>query len=72
MVTYVPGDEEDLALLAILVRGEVEVEDGVAALVGGEGGGEVFVTFLRAAELFHHHLLALDPEDDEAVVSLRL
>ncbi|CAA6668856.1 unnamed protein product [Spirodela intermedia] len=70
----VPGDEEDLALVAVLVGDEVEVVDGVAALFGGEGGAEVVVGLLREADPLYRHLLdpLLDLEHYEPVVPLRL
>ena len=71
---YAPGDEEDLALLAVLDGDEVEVEDGVAALVLGHGAGEVGVGVARLPQPVHHHLLRLlvDLERDEPEATLRL
>ncbi|CAA7405762.1 unnamed protein product [Spirodela intermedia] len=70
----VPGDEEDLALVAVLVGDEVEVVDGVTALFGGEGGAEVVIGLLREADPLYRHLLdpLLDLEHYEPVVPLRL
>jgi hypothetical protein len=50
-----PGDEEDLALLAVVDGDEVEVEDGVAAVVAGQRGHELLVPFPGAAHLVHQH-----------------
>ena len=70
----IPCDEEDLALLAVLLGDEVVVEDGVPALIGGEAGGKVIVVEHRLAHLLHHHhlLLLVDLVDDEAVRPLGL
>lgn len=67
----IPCNEEDLALLDILIGGEVEIEDGVTALIGGEGGFEGIVGFIWAAQLVHHHLIIFDFVGDETVVPLR-
>ncbi|CAA7410733.1 unnamed protein product [Spirodela intermedia] len=50
-----PCNEEDLALGAVVDGEEVEVEDGVAAVVGGEGGGEALVALAGGADLVHQH-----------------
>ncbi|CAA6673504.1 unnamed protein product [Spirodela intermedia] len=50
-----PCNEEDLALGAVVDGEEVEVEDGVAAVVGGEGGGEALVALTGGADLVHQH-----------------
>lgn len=70
---YLPRNEEDFALLTVLVRGEVEIIDRVPALVGRQARGEVVVGFVWAPELLHRHLLNLliDLEHDESVVPLR-
>jgi hypothetical protein len=69
-----PGEEEDLALLAVLDGGEVEVVDRVAALVGGEAVGEVAVALVRSAEAVHLdlHVRVVDPEHDEPEAPPRL
>jgi hypothetical protein len=70
----ISGDEEDLALLAVLVRDELEVVDGVAALGGWHGLREVVVGLARLPHPVHHHLLRLpvDLERDEPEAPLRL
>lgn len=50
-----PCYEEDFALLALVICDEIEVEDGVPAIIDGEGGGEVVVALSRATQLVHHH-----------------
>ncbi|KAL0382361.1 UNVERIFIED_CONTAM: hypothetical protein Scaly_0523400 [Sesamum calycinum] len=70
--TCLPCDEEDLALLAIFIGGEVEIIDSIATLIRREGGCEILVTFVRAAEFVHHHLLTLNLEGYETVVPFSL
>ena len=69
-----PGDEEDLALLAVVDGDEVEVEDGVAAVVAGQRGDELLVPFPGAAHLVHQHGARplVDLEHHEAVHLLPL
>lgn len=71
-IACIPCNEENLALLAILIGGEVEIEDGVTALVRGKGGGEGFVGFIGTTQFVDHDLMIYDLECDETVVSLRL
>ena len=70
----VPGEEEDLALLAVLVCDEVEVVDGVAALVGWEAVGELFVAVVGLPEPLQLdlHRLLVDLEHDEPEAPPRL
>jgi len=69
-----PGDEEDLALLAVVDGDEVEVEDGVAAVVAGQRGDELLVPLPGAAHLVHQHGARplVDLEHHEAVHLLPL
>lgn len=69
-----PGDEEDLALLAVVDGDEVEVKDGVAAVVGGQRGDELVVALAGAAHLVHHDGAGplVDLVDHEAVHLLPL
>jgi hypothetical protein len=72
--TYVPGDEEDLALLAVVDGDEVEVEDGVAAVVTWQRGHELLVPLPGAAHPVHQHGARplVDPVHHEAVHLLPL
>jgi hypothetical protein len=74
MKYYLPGDEEDLALLTILISDKVKVEDSVTALIGWEGIGEVVICLLRLPQFLHHNLLyfLINLEDDESEVPLCL
>lgn len=67
---YEPCNEENLALLAVLFGGEIEIIDGVAALICGQTGSEIVVAFIRPAELLHHNLLLLNFEHNEPVAPL--
>lgn len=69
-----PGDEEDLALAAVVDGDEVEIEDGVAAVVVGQGGGHLIVTLAGGADLVHGEELRsfVDFEHDVAVHLLPL
>lgn len=69
-----PCDEEDLALLAVLLGDEVEVVDGVAAVRFREWVHEIVEALGRWTCLFDDDLLALvvDLEDDIAVWFLPL
>lgn len=68
---YVPCNEEYFAFLDILICGEVEVIDRVAALVAREGGSKIIIALLGVPELLDRHPLVLDLEHDEPVVPLR-
>ncbi|RAL49306.1 hypothetical protein DM860_012739 [Cuscuta australis] len=48
-----PGDEQYLALPAVVDGDEVEVEQGVAAVVPGESGGQVVVALPGTPHLVH-------------------
>lgn len=69
-----PCNEEDLALAAVVDGDEIEVEDGVAAIVFGQRGGEFVVTFSRTADLIDGDKPRsfIDLEDDESVNLLPL
>lgn len=67
---FLPCDEKNLAFLTVLVGGEIEIVDGIAALICRERGGEIIVTFFGTPKLLHHHSLALNLEDYEPEVSL--
>ena len=69
-----PRDEEDLALLAVLIRDKVKIKHCVAALVGGQAGGEVLIALTWLSQPINHHLLHLliDLEHDETEAPLRL
>jgi hypothetical protein len=71
---YVPGEEEYLALLAVLGGGEVEVVYCVAALVGGQAVCEVAVSLAGPPEALHLdlHGLLVDLEHDEPEAPARL
>ncbi|GFS38734.1 actin depolymerizing factor 5 [Actinidia rufa] len=64
-----PGNEEDLAFVAIIDGDEVEIEDGVAAVVVRKGGGEVVITLGRSADLIDGEQSRdfVDLEDDVPV-----
>lgn len=68
---WLPCNEEDLAFLAVLFGGEIEVIDGISTLVGGQTGLEFVVAFVGFTELLHHNFLLLNFEHNEAVASLR-
>lgn len=55
----VPSDEKDLALLAILRSGEIEVIDSIAALILRHAFGETVVSFFWIPNLIYRNLLSL-------------
>ena len=68
-----PRDEEDLALLAVLISDEVKIKHCVAAVVRGQAGCEIIIALIFFPNPVHHHLLHLliDLEHDEAEAPLR-
>ncbi|GFS29653.1 actin depolymerizing factor 5 [Actinidia rufa] len=64
-----PVNVEDLAFVAIIDGDEVEIEDGVAAVVVRQGGGEVVVTLGGAADFIDGEQSRdfVDLEDDVPV-----
>ncbi|GFS29655.1 actin depolymerizing factor 5 [Actinidia rufa] len=64
-----PGNEKDLAFVAIIDGDEVEIEDGVAAVVVRQRGGEVVVTLGGAADFIDGEQSRdfVDLEDDVPV-----
>ena len=71
---HIPGEEEDLALLAVLIGYEVEVVDSVATLIWREAVCEFFVAVTGLTEPFHLdlHRLVVDLEHDEPEAPSRL
>lgn len=67
----IPGDEEDPAFLAILLRHKIKIINSVTALVGRKAGRKFLVALDWLSHLFHDNLpvLLLDLENDEAVSS---
>ena len=55
--SQLPGDEEDLALAAVVDGDEVEIEDGVAAVVVRQGGRHLVVALPGGADLVHRQPL---------------
>lgn len=66
-----PCNEENLALLAILISGEIKIINRITTLIGRETGSEIVVALIRSAKLVDDNLLLLDLEEDETVGPLR-
>lgn len=68
----VPRDEKDLALLAIILGGEIEIIDCVSAFVLRDRAGKIIVSFFWIPKLFYLNLLSrlINLEHDEPVSPL--
>lgn len=64
-----PCNKDNLAFLDIFLGNEIKIKDSIAALISRQRGGEIIVTFIWASEFLHHHLLLINFEDNETVVS---
>jgi len=67
-----PCNEEDLALAAVIDGDEVEVEDRIPAIIGGQGGSEIVVAVGGATEFINGDEPGsfVDLEDDVSVLLL--
>ena len=66
-IMKLPSNEENLALLAVLMGGEIKVIDCVTTLIWRKTGSEIVVALAGATELVNHHLLLLNLEQNETV-----
>ena len=64
---YVPGNEEDLTLLAVLIGGEIEVENGITTFISRQRVGKIIVGLIWHPKLINHHLLAFNLKGNKSV-----
>lgn len=69
-----PGNEENLALLAVLLGDKVKIIDGISTIVFRQSSHKVIITLSWASSLLHNNLLSLliDFEDHITVHLLSL
>nr|GLL40637.1 hypothetical protein CARUB_v10002331mg [Ipomoea trifida] len=72
--THLPCNKEDLALLAVLISGEIIVINCIATLVWRHAVSELDMSLLMAPKLFNHYSLAclINLEHNVSVVPLGL
>ena len=71
LVVKLPCNEENLALLAILISDEIKIINRITTLIGRETSSEIVVALIRSAKLVDDNLLLFDLEKDETVGPLR-
>lgn len=69
IIDQLPCNENNLALLAVLISHKVKIIDCVSALIGWEASSEILITIRWFTKLLHNNLLLLlfNLENNEAV-----